>query len=95
MWWIIRCKGATFSGTEQSNPACLYEVEGCLYEDKKTRRVISTGRGLTFETWLAGMLLHDSGGVSANGGGQSGEDGDDDVNHTFDDLLCTVFHGIE
>ena len=61
---------------------------------KKTRRVISTGRGLTFETWLAGMLLHDSGGVSANGGGQSGEDGDDDVNHTFDDLLCTVFHGI-
>ena len=53
------------------------------------------GGALNLKTWLAGMLLHNSGSVSANGGGQSGEDGDDDVNHTFDDLLCTVFHGIE
>ena len=60
---------------------------------KKPRRVISTGRGLTFETWLAGMLLHDSGGVSANGGGeQCGDDGDDDFTNPLQGLLSTVLH---
>ena len=60
---------------------------------KKPRRVISTGRGLTFETWLAGMLLHDSGGVSAQGGEQCGDDGDDDLTNPLQGLLSTVFHG--
>ena len=60
---------------------------------KKPRRVISTGRGTQQGLEVAGMLLHDSGGVCAHGGEQCGDDGDDDVNHTFDDLLCTVFHG--
>ena len=48
--FLIRCKGTTFSGTEQINLACLYEVAGFLYENRKPRRVISTGRGTQLKT---------------------------------------------
>ena len=60
---------------------------------KTPRRVISTGRGAQLKTWLAGMLLYDSGGVCAHGGEQRGDDGDDDFTNPLQGFLGTVFHG--
>ena len=72
-------------------PACMKWRDVCM-KTKKPRRVISTGRGLTMETRLAGMLLHDSGGVCAHGGEQCGDDGDDDFTNPLQGFLGTVFH---
>ena len=51
------------------------------------------GGALNLKTWLAGMLLHDSGSVCAQGGEQCGDDGDDDLTNPLQGLLSTVFHG--
>ena len=44
------------------------------------------------ETRLAGMLLHNSGGVCAHGGEQCGDDGDDDFTNPLQGFLGTFFH---